>query len=314
MKTYIFRRLIALIPTLLIVATIGFLLIHLTPGDPAVVMLGEEATEEQVDMLRQQLGLDLPVPIQFGRWLGRLVQGDLGQSIFLKRPVTTAIFERLECTLLLTMYGLGIAIVLGIIMGILAAVRHNTLIDQSLMMVALLGVSMPSFWLGLNLILLFALRWRMFPAASYTPVAQGWNLALRSLTLPAFTLGFVSAAPIARMVRSSMLQVLNQDYIRTARSKGLRERTVIVAHAFRNALIPTVTIIGMTVGGLIGGAMVIEQVFALPGVGRLVLSSIARRDYPVIQGILIFFSSIYVFVNLIVDIIYVYIDPRVKYM
>lgn len=314
MKTYIFRRLIALIPTLLIVATIGFLLIHLTPGDPAVVMLGEEATEEQVDMLRQQLGLDLPVPIQFGRWLGRLVQGDLGQSIFLKRPVTTAIFERLECTLLLTMYGLGIAIVLGIIMGILAAVRHNTLIDQSLMMVALLGVSIPSFWLGLNLILLFALRWRMFPAASYTPVAQGWNLALRSLTLPAFTLGFVSAAPIARMVRSSMLQVLNQDYIRTARSKGLRERTVIVAHAFRNALIPTVTIIGMTVGGLIGGAMVIEQVFALPGVGRLVLSSIARRDYPVIQGILIFFSSIYVFVNLIVDIIYVYIDPRVKYM
>jgi len=314
MKTYIFRRLIALIPTLLIVATIGFLLIHLTPGDPAVVMLGEEATEEQVDMLRQQLGLDLPVPIQFGRWLGRLVQGDLGQSIFLKRPVTTAIFERLECTLLLTMYGLGIAIVLGIVMGILAAVKHNTVVDQSLMMVALLGVSMPSFWLGLNLILLFALRWRMFPAASYTPVAQGWNLALRSLTLPAFTLGFVSAAPIARMVRSSMLQVLNQDYIRTARSKGLRERTVIVAHAFRNALIPTVTIIGMTVGGLIGGAMVIEQVFALPGVGRLVLSSIARRDYPVIQGILIFFSSIYVFVNLIVDIIYVYIDPRVKYM
>ena len=314
MKTYIFRRLIALIPTLLIVATIGFLLIHLTPGDPAVVMLGEEATEEQVDMLRQQLGLDLPVPIQFGRWLGRLVQGDLGQSIFLKRPVTTAIFERLECTLLLTMYGLGIAIVLGIVMGILAAVKHNTVVDQSLMMVALLGVSMPSFWLGLNLILLFALRWRMFPAASYTPVAQGWNLALRSLTLPAFTLGFVSAAPIARMVRSSMLQVLNQDYIRTARSKGLRERTVIVSHAFRNALIPTVTIIGMTVGGLIGGAMVIEQVFALPGVGRLVLSSIARRDYPVIQGILIFFSSIYVFVNLIVDIIYVYIDPRVKYM
>jgi peptide/nickel transport system permease protein len=252
--------------------------------------------------------------VQWALWLGRVARGDLGRSFFLKMPVREAITDRLETTLLLTAYGLVIAVVLGVSMGIVAAVKHNTIIDQSLMVVALFGVSMPSFWLGLNLILLFALRWNLFPAATYTPLANGLWPCLRSLTLPSFTLGFVSAAPIARMVRSSMLQVLNQDYIRTARAKGQQERAVILSHAFRNALIPTVTMIGMTVGSLIGGAMVIEQVFALPGVGRLVLSSIGRRDYPVIQGILLYFAAIYVVVNLVVDILYVYLDPRVKYM
>ena len=314
MRGYIIRRLITLVPTLLIVATVGFLLIHLTPGDPAAVLLGEEATEEDLDHLRRELGLDLPLPVQFVRWLGRLAQGDLGDSIFLKRPVLQAITERLGCTLLLTVYGLVIAVGLGVIMGILAAVKHNTLIDQSLMGVALFGVSMPSFWLGLNLIFLFALRWKVFPTTGYLPLTDGVLASLRSMTLPALTLGFVSAAPIARMVRSSMLQVLNQDYIRTARAKGLREWAVVVSHAFRNALIPTVTLIGMTVGALLAGAIVIEQVFVLPGVGRLVLSSIARRDYPVIQGILLFIAFIYVSVNLLVDVIYVYLDPRVKYV
>lgn len=314
MKGYILNRLLALVPTLLIVATIGFLLIHLTPGDPAAVMLGEEATEETVRELREELGLNRPVLIQWGQWLGRVARGDLGQSFYLKKPVLEAITERFETTLLLTAYGLAIAVGLGVSMGIVAAVKHNTIVDQSLMVVALLGVSMPSFWLGLNLILIFALRLNLFPAATYSPLADGVWKCLRSLTLPAVTLGFVSAAPIARMVRSSMLQVLNEDYIRTARAKGVHERAVVVFHAFRNALIPTVTMIGMTVGSLIGGAMVIEQVFALPGVGRLVLSSIGRRDYPVIQGILLYFAAIYVIVNLVVDILYVYLDPRVKYM
>jgi len=314
MKGYILNRMLALVPTLLIVATIGFMLIHLTPGDPAAVMLGEEATEETVLQLREELGLNRPVLVQWVSWLGKVARGDLGQSFFLHKPVLEAITERLETTLLLTAYGLAIAVVLGVVMGIVAAVKHNTAVDGSLMVVALLGVSMPSFWLGLNLILLFALRWKLFPAAMYVPLADGLWSCLRSLTLPAVTLGFVSAAPIARMVRSSMLQVLNEDYIRTARAKGVHERAVIVFHAFRNALIPTVTMVGMTVGSLIGGAMVIEQVFALPGVGRLVLSSIGRRDYPVIQGILLYFAAIYVVVNLVVDILYVYLDPRVKYM
>ncbi|MEW6524274.1 MAG: ABC transporter permease [Bacillota bacterium] len=314
MKAYILNRLAALIPTLLIVATVGFLLIHLTPGDPAAVMLGDEADLKDLEMLRQQMGLDQPIPVQLLRWLGRLFRGDLGYSIFLKRPVLQAITDRLECTLLLTVYSLIISVGLGVVMGIVAAVKHNTIVDQIMMVLALLGVSMPSFWLGLNLIWLLALGLRWFPSSGYVPLAQGVVANMRSLFLPSFTLGFVSAAPIARMTRSSMLAVLNQDYIRTARAKGLKEWSVILSHAFRNALIPTVTMIGMTVGGLIAGAIIVETVFALPGVGRLVISSISRRDYPAIQGILIFTASIYVLVNLVVDILYVYLDPRVKYL
>lgn len=314
MKGYVLNRLLSLLPTLVIVGTIGFFLIHLTPGCPAAVMLGEEATEETIRQLREHLGLNRPVLVQWAYWLGGAAQGDLGMSFYLKRPVVQAITERLEPTLMLTLYSLAIATGLGVLAGIVAAVKHNTVIDQLLMVVTLLGLSMPSFWLGLILMLLFALQLGWFPAAMYVPLADGLWASLRSLTLPAVTLGFVSAAPIARMVRSSMLQVLNEDYIRTARAKGAEERSVILIHAFRNALIPTVTMVGMMVGGLFGGAIVIEQVFALPGVGRLVLSSIARRDYPVIQGVLLYFAAIHVVVNLVVDVLYVYLDPRVKYV
>lgn len=314
MKRYIFNRIITLIPTLLIVATIGYLLIYLAPGDPAAVMLGDEADLADLTRLRSEMGLDRPIYVQLGLWYSRLVRGDLGYSFFLQRTVTRAIFDRLEPTIMLTLYSMGLAVLLGVFIGIVAAVYHNTIIDQLMMGIALLGVSMPSFWLGINLILLFALGTRWFPAAGYIDIADGLFLHFRSLVLPSLTLGFISAAPIARMTRSSMLQVLNQDFIRTARAKGLREYAVIISHAFRNAMIPTITMIGMTVGSLISGAIVTETVFALPGVGRLVIQSIGRRDYPTVQGILIFIAFIYVLVNLLVDIMYLYLDPRVKYL
>jgi len=313
-KGYILNRLLTLIPTLLIVATVGFLLIHLAPGDPVALMLGEEADLRDVELLTRQLGLDQPILVQLVRWYGRLFRGDLGYSLFLHRPVLTAIMDRLECTLLLTLYALLISVVLGVILGIIAAVKQNTTIDQAAMLVSLVGLSMPSFWLGLMLIWLLALGVRWFPSSGYVPLAEGVVANLRSLFLPSLTLGFIGAAPIARMVRSSMLEVLNLEYIRTARAKGLKERSVILSHAFRNALIPAVTMVGMTVGGLIAGAIIVETVFALPGVGRLVISSIARRDFPAIQGVLIFTATVFVVVNLVVDILYVYLDPRVKYL
>ena len=278
MKAYLFNRLLALVPTLLIVATLGYLLIYLTPGDPAAVMLGEDADLADIARLQSQMGLDQPIHVQLVRWFGRLSRGDLGYSFFLDRPVSKAISDRLETTMLLTLYSMIVAVTLGVVMGIIAAVKHNTAIDQGVMLFALLGVSMPSFWLGINLIWLLALTVRVFPPAGYVPLAEGLIANFRSLVLPSLTLGFVSAAPIARMTRSSMLEVLNQDYIRTARAKGLKELSVVLSHGFRNALIPTTTMIGMTLGGLISGAIVVETVFALPGVGRLVISSIARRD------------------------------------
>ncbi len=314
MKKYLFNRILTLIPTLLIVATIGYLLIYMAPGDPAAVMLGEEADVTEVIRLRTEMGLDRPIYVQLGRWFARIARGDLGYSFFLQRTVTQAILDRLEVTMLLTAYSMIIAIILGVTIGIIAAVKHNTIVDQLMMGIALLGVSMPSFWLGINFILLFALGARWFPAAGYVDIADGLFMHIRSLTLPSLTLGFISAAPIARMTRSSMLQVLNQDYIRTARAKGLIEFSVIISHAFRNAMIPTITMVGMTVGSLISGAIVTETVFALPGVGRLVIQSIGRRDYPTVQGVLIFIAFIYVLVNLLVDILYLYLDPRVKYL
>lgn len=313
MTGYLVRRLLALLPVLLIVATVGFFLIYLTPGDPAAVMLGPDATNEDLDNLRHLMGLDRPLAVQLARWYGRTLRGDLGYSIFLQRPVLQAIYERLEPTVLLTAMSLLIAIAIGIPAGVVAAVRRNSWLDQLSMGIALFGVSVPNFWLGLNLILFFSVYLGLFPVAGYVPVDQSVYGALRSLTLPAVTLGISASALIARMTRSSMLEVLGQDYIRTARAKGNEERRVISRHALRNAMIPTVTVIGLALGGLLAGAIVTETVFALPGVGRLVISSVLRRDYPVVQGVLMFIAAIYVFVNLLIDVLYVYLDPRVKY-
>jgi len=310
---YVVRRLIALLPVLLVVSTVGFFLIYLTPGDPAAVMLGPDATQDDIDNLRAQMGLNRPLHVQLLRWYGRTLRGDLGDSIFLQRPVLQAIFERLEPTVLLTTMALVVAIAIGVPAGVVSAVRRNSWMDQAAMGIALFGVSVPGFWLGLNLILFFSVYLGLFPVAGYVPLAESVARAVRSLVLPALTLGIGGSALIARMTRSSMLEVMGQDYVRTARAKGNRERRVILRHALRNAMIPTITVIGLALGGLLAGAIVTETVFALPGVGRLVISSVQRRDYPVIQGVLMFIASIYVLVNLLIDVIYVYLDPRVKY-
>ncbi len=313
MSGYILRRLLALLPVLLIVATVGFFLIYLTPGDPAAVMLGPDATQDDLQNLRTIMGLDRPLLVQLFLWYDRTLRGDLGYSIFLHRPVLQAIVERLEPTILLTLMALTVAVAIGLPAGVAAAVRRNSWVDQASMGVALFGVSVPGFWLGLNLILVFSVYLGLFPVAGYVPVGESLVRAIRSLVLPAVTLGFGGSALIARMTRSSMLEVLGQDYIRTAWAKGNQERRVIGRHALRNAMIPTVTVIGLALGGLLAGAIVTETVFALPGVGRLVISSVQRRDYPVIQGVLMFIASIYVLVNLLIDLLYVYLDPRVKY-
>jgi peptide/nickel transport system permease protein len=314
MTRYIFRRSVALLPVLLIVATVGFVLIHLSPGDPAVVMVGPDATPQEVEALRHILGLDQPLVLQLARWYSRVLQGDLGYSIFLHRPVIQAIIERLEPTVLLTTMSLAVGVAMGVPAGIIAAVRRNSWVDQSTMGLSLCGLTVPSFWLGLNLILVFSVYLGLFPVAGYVPLKESVTAALRSLVLPALTLGFTGSALIARMTRSSMLEVLSEDYIRTARSKGSPERIVIYRHALRNAMIPTLTVIGLTIGGLLAGAVVTETVFALPGVGRLVISSVLRRDYPVIQGVLMFIASMYVLVNLLIDILYVSLNPRIKYV
>ena len=313
MKTYVIRRLLALIPVALVVATVAFVLIHLAPGDPASVIAGPDATRDDVQRIERQLGLDAPLPVQLVRWYGRLVQGDLGQSIFLRKPVTDAILDRVEPTLLLTVSAIVIAIVIGVPAGVIAARYHNTTTDQVLMVLALLGVSIPNFLLGLLFILFFSVWLGWFPVAGYSPLEYGWLKTLRSLVLPAFALGLVQSALIARIARSSMLDVLREQFITAGRAKGLGERAVIYKHAFKNALIPTMTIIGISFAILISGAVVVETVFNIPGLGRLIISAVLRRDYPVIQGVVLCIAGVYMLINLAVDLSYLIVDPRVKY-
>ena len=313
MKTYVIRRLLALIPVALVVATVAFVLIHLAPGDPASVIAGPDATRDDVQRIERQLGLDAPLPVQLVRWYGRLVQGDLGQSIFLRKPVTEAILDRVEPTLLLTVSAIVIAIVIGVPAGVIAARYHNLMTDQVLMILALLGVSIPNFLLGLLFILFFSVWLGWFPVAGYSPLEYGWLKTVRSLVLPAFALGLVQSALIARIARSSMLDVLREQFITAGRAKGLGERAVIYKHAFKNALIPTMTIIGISFAILISGAVVVETVFNIPGLGRLIISAVLRRDYPVIQGVVLCIAGMYMLINLAVDLSYLIVDPRVKY-
>jgi peptide/nickel transport system permease protein len=313
MKKYIAKRLWSLIPVMFVVATLVFFLVHLTPGDPASVILGPDAPQEAIAELRARLGLDKPLPVQFVRWFGRVLQGDLGESIFLRRPVTQAIAERLEPTLLLAGLATLFAVIIGIPAGVLAAVYRNTWLDRLFMSVAVFGVSMPNFWLALNLIFLFALTLALLPVSGYVPLGDDPLMTLRFMLLPAFSLGFPQTALIARMTRGSMLDVLSQDYVKTARAKGLSERLVIYKHALKNTMITVITVIGIVLAITLSGSVVIETVFGLPGVGRLIINSVLRRDYPVIQGTVLFIAASYVLVNLIIDVLYVYIDPRIKY-
>ncbi len=313
MKTYVLRRLLALLPVALVVATVAFILIHLAPGDPASVIAGPDASRADVERIEKQLGLDAPMPVQLVRWFGRLVQGDLGQSIFLRKPVTEAILDRVEPTLLLTLFAIVISILIGVPAGVISARYHNTTTDQVLMVIALLGVSIPNFLLGLLFILFFSVWLGWFPVAGYSPLEYGWLKTLRSLVLPAFALGLVQSALIARIARSSMLDVLREQFITAGRAKGLGEPSVIYKHALKNAMIPTVTIIGISFAILISGAVVVETVFNIPGLGRLIISAVLRRDYPVIQGVVLCIAGMYMLINLAVDLSYILFDPRVKY-
>ena len=313
MKTYVLRRLLALIPVALVVATVGFVLIHLAPGDPASLIAGPDASAEDVSKIAQQLGLDQPLHVQLVRWYGRLLQGDLGRSIFLRKPVTEAILDRAEPTLLLTLAAVLIAVLIGVPAGVLSARYHNSATDQAFMMLALAGISIPNFLLGLLFVLVFGVWLGWFPVAGYSPLEDGWPATLRSLVLPAFALGLVQSALIARIARSSMLDVLREQFIVAGRAKGLGERAVVYKHALRNALVPTVTVIGISFAVLISGAVVVETVFNIPGLGRLIISAVLRRDYPVVQGVVLVIAGVYMLMNLLVDLSYLLIDPRVRY-
>ncbi len=313
MTAYITRRLLSFIPSLLAISILVFFMIHLVPGDPAQTMLGVDATPEAVRNLREMLGLDRPLGEQFVQFFGRLLLGDLGRSYYLERPVSQAIVERMPVTVSLAGLGLLVALGMGVPAGIAAAVRQNSWLDGLVMAGALLGLSVPSFWLGLNLISVFSVALGWFPTGGYTPIAEAPLDWLRSLVLPAVALGLAQAALIARMTRSSMLEVLRMDYIRTARAKGLLERVVIYRHAFRNSLIPVVTVVGIVVGLLLGGSVIIETVFTLPGMGRLIVSAVQHRDYPVVQGVILFIASSYLLTNLAVDLAYAWIDPKIRY-
>lgn len=312
MTAYILRRLVMLIPVILVVGIVVFALVHLTPGDPAAVILGDRATDEDIQRLRDQLGLNDPLPVQFLRWFGGVLVLDFGDSIFLGETVSEALLSRAQPTLLLTLYAILIQIAIGVPAGVISAVRHNSIIDRLVTVVAISGAAIPTFFLGILLILLFAVRFGWLPSGGYDGIGEDPIEHFKSMIMPAFALGFSSAGLLARLVRSSMLDVLREDYVRTAFAKGLPEKTVVLGHALRNALIPALTVIGTSVGALLGGAVVTETVFTIPGMGRLVVQSIARRDYPVIQGAVMVIAMSYVLVNLIVDLLYVYADPRVR--
>jgi peptide/nickel transport system permease protein len=306
------RRFGSLVIVMFLVATMVFFLTRLAPGDPAAIMLGDQATPEDVAQLRVVYGLDEPILVQYVLWLKEVVQGNLGQSIFLQRPVTQALAERAEPTFFLTLFSITIAALIGVPAGIASAVWRGRALDQVVSATAMLAANIPSFWLGLIFIQFFAVRFGWFPVAGYGDPGASLADRLGHLILPSAVLGIVNSALITRFTRASMLDVLGDDYVRTARSKGLSEARVVLRHAFRNALVPIVTVVGLTIALLVGGAIVTETVFGLPGIGNLVVSAVLRRDYPVIQGALIAVAALYVLINLAVDIIYTIVDPRVR--
>ena len=313
MFSVIAPRILSAIPVLFVVSLVTFLIMWIVPGDVATQIAGPDATAEELQAIRERLKLDRSIFEQAVAWYGNLMRGDLGQSYLLNRSVVDAVLERLPVTLSLAFFALLIAVALGLFFGVLPATGHNSWVDQSTMTVALLGLSLPDFWFGLVLIFFFAVELGWFPTGGYVAFSEdpvGW---LRSMTLPALTLALTQMGVIARMVRSSMLEEQGQDYVRTARAKGLPRRMVIFKHTLRNALIPVVTLIGVLTGLLLSGAVVIEVVYSLPGVGRLIVGAIQNRDYPIVQGGLLMTAAVFVFVNITVDILYSFIDPRISH-
>lgn len=304
MARYALQRILLVIPVLIGVSIVAFMMSHLVPGDPVSVMLGQNATQEDYDRLQHQLGLDDPLYVQYWRYVSNAVQGDFGRSIRSDQPVLSEIWSRFPSTLELTVCAVVTASVVGMSLGVLAAVSKRGSIDAGIMTFALVGISMPSFWSGILMILLFGLKLGWLPIAG-----SGW----KALIMPTITLAAPAAAVLARMTRSSMLEVLGQDFVRTARAKGLRDRFVVIRHVLRNALVPVITIVGIQFGALLGGAVIVESVFSRPGLGRYTVTAIEQRDFPQIQGIVLFAAAIYVFVNLAVDLMYAVIDPRIRY-
>lgn len=302
-----------MVATMLVVGIIVFFIVHSVPGDITSALLGQEASPAQIEALRQRLNLDQPIPAQFFAWFGGVVRGDLGSSHYMRMPVVEAIAQRIEPTVMLALFSTLVAVALGLSLGVVAAIRHNTLTDYVVMLVAMLGLSLPTFWLGLLMILLFAVNLQWLPAAGYVSIKESPLDTVRYLIMPALALGFSQAAVIARMTRASMLDSLREDFVRTARSKGLPEPRVILRHALRNAMLPVLTVIGLSIATVAGGVVVTETVFNIPGAGRLVIESVQRRDYPVIQGAVIAVAFVYALVNLLVDLSYLGLDPRVRY-
>ncbi|WP_192798383.1 ABC transporter permease [Brucella intermedia] len=313
MVRYILQRFVGMAVVMFLVVTIVFVIVRVTPGDPAAVMLGPDASAQDIADLRARLGLDQSLVIQYFYYIGQLLKGDFGQSIFLNMPVGAALLDRAEPTFFLTVLSLLIACIIALPVGVYAAYRRGSFVDQAATTVAMLAASIPSFWLGLILMQFFAVRLNLFPVSGYGGPGSSFTDRMYHLILPAIALGLVSSALILRFTRASMLDVLGDDYIRTARAKGLIERRVIMKHALKNALIPILTVIGLTAAVLISGAVVTETVFGLPGVGNLVVSAVLRRDYPVIQGALLVIAGLYVLINFIIDMLYLFVDPRVRY-
>lgn len=312
MRAYILKRLLSVIPILFVVFTAVFLVIHLTPGDPIAYMLGEEASQEQIDEVRDELGLNDPLLKQYLNWIVDVFKGDLGNSYFVEEPVTEMIFNHIGPTIELAIFAQIIGIMIAIPLGIMAARYRGTIIDQSFMGLSLVGISVPSFILGLFFILFFAVKLQWLPVAGYEPISNGlWN-HFKYLIMPGIALGAMQAALIARMTRSSMLDTLARDYIKTARAKGVKDFKVIFKHALRNALLPILTVAGQSLAGLITGAVVVETIFNIPGIGQLMINSISRRDFSVIQGTVLYVTFAFVFINLIVDVLYGFINPRVR--
>lgn len=313
MLAYIIRRLFTTLIVMGIVGVFVFLLLHLSPGDPAAIIAGDNATPDQIAAIRQRLGLEDPLPIQFIRWAGGVIQGDLGVSIFSNEPVMKLIGQRTEPTLSLAFTTILVAVTLAITFGVLAAWKAGTIVDRALMVLSVIGFSVPVFVVGYLLIYFFSIQLRWLPVQGYTPIAEGFGPWLRNLILPSIALGLAYTALIARITRTSMLEVLNEDYIRTARAKGVATRSMLLKHALKNAGVPIVTVIGIGIALLIGGVVITETVFNIPGIGRLVVDAISKRDYPIIQGVILIFSGIYVLVNLIIDLTYTVLDPRIRY-
>jgi peptide/nickel transport system permease protein len=313
MGLYIVRRLLASIPVILLVGVMTFSILHIAPGDPAVLMAGEEATPEDVEEMRVALGFDKPFIVQFGRWAGRLLKGDLGTSIFSQHSIASLMKPRLQPTLSLAFLAITLSIAIGVPIGVLAAWKVGTLVDRAVMLFAVLGFSIPVFWLGFLFIWAFAVQIHLFPAVGFVPITDGVFPFLRSLTLPALANAIPFSALVARMTRSTMVEVMKEDYIRTARAKGLSEAVVNIRHGLRNASIPIITVVGLVFAALVGGAVVTETVFAIPGLGRLLVDGVVRRDFPIVQAMLMVVAVAYVFVNLLVDIAYAYLDPRIRY-